>query len=433
MSDVLRGLADPLPIEPIDHALDAAVRVPGSKSLTNRALVCAALAAGTSWITGALDADDTEAMISCLRHLGADVDVDAEVGTVEVVGTGGELREGPLDLDVRLSGTTARFVLPVLGIGPGPYRLDGAASLRARPMGHGIAALRQLGVEVEHRGEPGHLPVLVHGHVAGDEVEVDGSISSQFVSGLLLAAPCYRGGLSVRVGQTLVSAPYVAMTIAVMEAFGASVESVDGGHRVEASGYRPVTPYAVEPDASSASYPLAAAAVCGGRVRVDGLGAGSQQGDLAFLDVLEQMGVAVERADDHVEVRSDGALHGVDVDLGDLPDMAPTVAAVAVFADAPTTVRGVGIIRHHETDRIAAIVTELGRCGIAVDEREDGFTVHPGAPTGATVLTYDDHRMAMSLALLGLRAPGIRVADPACVAKTYPGYWGMLDQLRQVG
>jgi 3-phosphoshikimate 1-carboxyvinyltransferase len=424
---------DPRPVEPVDGPLDVTVRVPGSKSLTNRALVCAALAGGTSWLTGALLADDTEAMMSCLRRLGADVDVDVvgEDNTIEVVGVGGNLPEGPLDLDVRLSGTTARFLLPVLGIGPGPYRLDGASPLRARPMEHGLAALQALGVEIDHRGSPGHLPVVVHGYVTGAEVEVAGSLSSQFVSGLMLAAPCYHDGLSIRVTGDLVSAPYVELTAQVMRIFGAApTEIANGRLAVAGEGYRPVTPFAIEPDASSASYFFAAAAIVGGRVRVDGLGSASGQGDLGFVDVLGQMGAEVERGADFTEVRGNGELRGIDVDLAELPDMAQTLAAVAVFADGPTTVRGVGFIRHHETDRIAAVVAELRRCGIRAEETEDGFVVQPGAPAPATIETYDDHRMAMSFALLGLRTPGIRIADPGCVAKTFPGYWDALDQLR---
>jgi 3-phosphoshikimate 1-carboxyvinyltransferase len=436
MTGSRRDRPDPFPIDPVTEPLDVTIRVPGSKSLTNRALVCAALAGGTSWLTGALVADDTEAMMSCLRRLGVDVDVDVagDDTTIEVVGLDGVLPEGPLDLDVRQSGTTARFVLPVLGIGPGPYRVDGSAPLRARPMEHGVAALQALGVEIDHRGSPGHLPVVVHGHVSGVDVDVAGAVSSQFASGLMLAAPCYRDGLAVRIGDDLVSAPYVALTVQVMRSFGAHVTEIAAGqYEIAGNGYTHVSPYAVEPDASSASYLFAAAAILGGRVRVDGLGADSGQGDLAFVDVLEQMGAEVERGAGFTEVRGRGELHGIEIDLTELPDVAQTLAAVAVFADSPTTVRGVGFIRHHETDRISGVVTELRRCGIEADETDDGFVVRPGPPSPATVETYDDHRMAMSFALLGLRAPGICIADPGCVAKTFPGYWDALDQLRSGG
>ncbi len=431
-----------LEVSPLAGGVDAVVPVPGSKSLTNRALLCAALAQGTSHLSGVLVADDTRAMIAALRKLGADVDLIGDDGLAEVVGLAGSLREGPLDLDVNLSGTCARFLLPVLGIGPGPYRLDGAPPLRVRPMAPAITALRHLGVEVGERGHPGHLPVVVDRRVTEASVAATGSLSSQFVSGLLLAAPCYRDGLVVELVDALVSRPYVAMTLEVMAAFGAQVTQLEGqvtpsegqgapvenGFRVASGGYR-ATRFVVEPDASSASYFFAAAALLGGRVRVDGLGLGSSQGDLGFVRVLEQMGASVRQTETFTEVTG-GALRGVDVDLGDMPDMAQTLAAVAVFAEGPTRVRGVEIIRGHETDRIAAVVTELGRAGIVAEATEDGFVIHPGRPGPARIETYHDHRMAMSFSLLGLMGPGIEIADPACVTKTFPGYWDLIDGLR---
>ncbi len=233
----------------------------------------------------------------------------------------------------------------------------------------------------------------------------------------------------------LVSPPYVTMTIDVMRAFGAEVTPAadrPNTYAVAASGYEP-TEYRIEPDASTASYFFAAAAITGGRVRVEGLGADSSQGDVAFVDVLQQMGAEVERTSDAIEVRGTGRLRGVTVDMGDLSDTAQTLAAVAVFADGPTEVTGIGFIRRKETDRIAAVVTELQRCGIAATETDDGFRIEPGTPQPAVIQTYDDHRMAMSFALLGLQAEGILIADPGCVAKTFPGYWDTLDQLRRPG
>ncbi len=423
--------APPRAVSPLTGPVDAVVPIPGSKSLSNRALLCAALAQGTSHLSGVLVADDTRAMIGALTRLHVDVDlVDPEAGRVEVVGTAGRFPEGPLDLDVNLSGTCARFLLPALGIGPGPYRLDGAPPLQARPMGPAITALRHLGVAVSERGHPGHLPVVVDGRVTGASVEAPGSLSSQFVSGLLLAAPCYRDGLTVEVADALVSAPYVAMTRQVMTTFGAQVsEPGDGRYQVAPGGYRSAA-FAVEPDASSASYFFAAAAVCGGRVRVEGLGAESMQGDLGFVRVLEEMGARVRQTDRFTEVTGTGTLHGVDVDLVDMPDMAQTLAAVAVFADGPTRVRGVAVIRGHETDRVAAVATELARLGVEVEVHDDGWVIQPGVPGPARVETYDDHRMAMSFALVGLVAPGVEIADPGCVAKTFPAYWDLLDRLR---
>jgi 3-phosphoshikimate 1-carboxyvinyltransferase len=227
-----------------------------------------------------------------------------------------------------------------------------------------------------------------------------------------------------------VSRPYLDLTVATMRSFGADVEVPDDrSFAVAPGGYRP-TDLAVEPDASAASYFFAAAAICGGRVRVEGLGTATVQGDLAFVDVLERMGAHVERTARWTEVTGTGTLAGVEADLGALSDTAQTLAAVAVFAEGPTRVTGIGFIRRKETDRIAAVVTELRRCGLRAEEEADGFVVHPGAPRPTTVETYDDHRMAMSFALLGLRAPGIRISDPGCVAKTYPGYFADLDRLR---
>lgn len=429
-------------VEPIGGRVEATVRVPGSKSLTNRALVCAALAAGRSRLSGVLLADDTEAMLDCLGRLGIRVDRPPEAGEddLQVVGCEGRLPAGAAGaaLEARLSGTTSRFVLPLLALGRGPARLDGAPSLRARPMGDGIDALRQLGVSVTEEGEPGHLPVVVEGFdelVPGGDppprrtVQVAGDASSQFLSGLLLAAPALPAGMSIELSGGLVSRPYVDMTLAVMGAFGAEVNESSAGWTVPPGPYRSRV-YALEPDASAASYFFAAAAICGGRVTVEGLGKGSLQGDLAFVDVLEQMGCKVERGATSTTVSSDCPLRGIDVDLGRLSDTAQTLAAVAVFASSPTRVRGIGFIRHKETDRVGNVVTELRRCGIAAEEEPDGFRIRPGTPQPATVLTYDDHRMAMSFALLGLRAPGIRVADPDCVAKTFPDFWSALDQLR---
>jgi 3-phosphoshikimate 1-carboxyvinyltransferase len=428
-------------VVPLDAPVDAVVRPPGSKSLTNRALVCASLAQGRSVIDGALFADDTEAMAGALGALGAIIVGDPGAGRIEVIGTGGELAPGPVELDVRLSGTTSRFVLPVAALGHGRYRVDGAPPLRARPMGPVLDGLRTLGAGVEDEGEPGHLPVTVvaPGRLSGGTVPVRGDISSQFLSGLLLAAPYAADGVRLELTTPIGARDYVDMTAAVMNGFDVHPDlsdlSDDGGSVVVPAGrrYFPAD-YRVEPDASAASYFLAAAAICGGRVTIDGLGSESLQGDMRFADVLGAMGAHVEWEARRTTVVREGPLHGLgDVDLSRLPDMAQTLAVVAVFADAPTRVRGVGLIRGHETDRIAAVVRELRRCGIEADEADDGFLVRPGEPRPAVVETYQDHRMAMSFALLGLRAPGITIADPSCVAKTFPGYWDALDTLRSPG
>lgn len=424
----------PRAVAPLAGPLDVTVTVPGSKSLTNRALACAALAAGTSTLTGALAADDTEAMATALGALGAGIE-RREAGTrLTVTGTGGRLRPGPLALDMRQSGTAARFLAPVVALGTGAYRLDGAPALRARPMGPVLAGLRTLGVGVEDHGAPGFLPVTVvapgPGRLAGGTVAVAGDESSQFLSGLLLAAPYLAGGLRVEVTTRLVSRPYVELTAGVMAAFGVEVTETPGPAFVVPSGAYRATAYPVEPDASAAAYLLAAAALVGGRVTVAGLGAASRQGDARFADLLARMGARVERTATATTVVGTGRLAGLgDVDLADMPDMAPTLGVLAAFADRPTRVTGVGFIRGHETDRIAAVVTELGRLGVRAEAEPDGFVVWPGEPRGGEVATYDDHRMAMSFALAGLRVPGVAIADPGCVAKTFPGFWSAFDGL----
>jgi 3-phosphoshikimate 1-carboxyvinyltransferase len=417
-------------VRPVAGPLDAAVTVPGSKSLTNRALVAAALADGRSTLVGPLRADDTEAMIDCLRSLGIVVEPDWSEGRIVVDGCRGAPPAAEADLDARLSGTTSRFVLPVAALGTGRYRLDGAPPLRDRPFGPGVEALRALSVAVDEEAATGHLPLVVHGGpMRGGEIDLPGDTSSQFLSGLLLAGAAAAEGLVVRLSTELVSRPYVDMTVQVMRAFGASVEHPGEATWIVAPRIYRGTRYEVEPDASAASYFFAAAAICGGSVTVRGLGDRSVQGDLRFVDVLAQMGAEVVRTSEQVTVTGTGELHGVEVDMADISDTAQTLAAVAVFADGPTRITGIGFVRGKETDRIGDVITELRRCGITADEEPDGYVVHPGTPRPAVVETYHDHRMAMSFALLGLRAEGIEIADPGCVAKTFPGFWDVLDDL----
>lgn len=416
--------SDALRIEPLTRPPDASVRVPGSKSLTNRALLCASMAEGTSVIEGALRADDTDAMVEAFTTLG--IRIAGSGPTLTVEGTGGGVPAGPARIDARLSGTTARFMAPLLATGNGPYLLDGAPPLRARPMGPLVEGIRALGSEVEEEGEPGRLPLSIHGGASGGALSLPGHVSSQFLSGLLLAGPLFPLGVTVHLTSPLVSGPYVEMTRWVMRSFGADVD----GTTAHAGSYVATT-YAVEPDASAASYFFAAAAITGGRVTVPGLDHGSLQGDLGFVDLLEEMGAEVKRAEGATTVTGTGGLRGIRANLADLSDMSQTLAAVATFADSPTTVTGVGFIRHKETDRIGNTVRELQRCGIDATEETDGFTVRPGRPQGARIETYEDHRMAMSFALLGLVVEGIEIVDPGCVAKTYPSFFGDLDQLRQ--
>jgi 3-phosphoshikimate 1-carboxyvinyltransferase len=432
-------------VAPLGHDVDAVVRPPGSKSITNRALLLAALASGTSTLHGLLESDDTAAMAGCVMALGADVRLDPASGLATVVGLdgrpGGAAMDEPVALNARLSGTTARFVLAACSLGAGPYTVDGAVPLRARPMGDSIGTLGQLGATVSDTG--GGLPVTVSGGpVAGGAVTVHGEVSSQFLSGLLMAGACMPDGLTVSLTGEVVSFPYVTMTMAVMESFGATTEMTEVADRdgigfsrvlrVEPGGYV-ARSFDVEADASAASYFLAAAAVCGGTVRITGVGRDSLQGDIRFADVLASMGATVRWGSDWVELTGPGpqGLRGMTVDMRDISDTAPTLAAVAVFADGPTEITGVGFIRRKETDRIASVVTELHRMGIDATETADGLIVYPGAPQPSAVRTYDDHRMAMSFAVVGLVADGISIVDPGCVAKTYPCFFDDLDSLRR--
>ena len=432
-----------LEIEPLAAPPDAVVRLPGSKSITNRAVLCAALAEGETRIEGALFADDTEAMFTALRALGADLDLDPAGEAVTVRGAGG-LPEpgraaaaggaaGEIVVDARMSGTTGRFLAPVAATGRRPVVIDGHPQLRGRPFGDLVDGLRGLGVEVEAPAGPGCLPLRVTGPMRHGETAVAVDRSSQFLSGLMLAAPLTGAGLSIRLTSESVSRPYVEMTATVMEAFGAAVETTPDRVRVAGGGYRSPAVYRVEPDATAASYFWAAAAVTGGTVRVAGLGRSSPQGDVGFARVLERMGATVE-VDGHGLAVTGGPLTGIEVELGEMSDTAPTLAVVAAVAAGSTAVRGIGFIRAKESDRIGAVVSGLRRCGVDAFEDPDGFTVSPRhAPAGALIRTHDDHRLAMAFSVLGLAAGGMRIENPGCVAKTFPGFYRTLDRLRGGG
>jgi 3-phosphoshikimate 1-carboxyvinyltransferase len=353
---------------------------------------------------------------------------------MEVEGLGGAPTVEGVVLDARSSGTTARFIAPMAVAGGASVMLDGSPQLRARPMGELFDALSSLGVDVRPLGTVGHLPATLESGgagIRGGTLSVRGDASSQFLSGLLLAGPILVGGLRVDVVGPLVSEPYAEMTVEVMRTFGARLRVDDGrGFEVTSRGYQPIE-LDVEPDASAASYFFALAAILGGRVVVEGLGSRSLQGDLRFVDVLEEMGARVRRGPHATEVEGTGTLRGVTVDMADISDTAQTLAVVAPFADGPTTVTGIGFIREKETDRIRAVVEQLRSLGIDAAELSDGFTVRPGQPRPGMVRTYDDHRMAMSFAVLGLCSGGIVIENPRCVDKTFPRFWDVVAELRR--
>lgn len=431
--DSVPPASSPRPVPPLERAFDVVVSLPGSKSHTNRALLCAALAGGRSILSRVLLADDTHAMLGALDRLGVGLDVDDGrdpdvIVTVDGRGGGFVAESEPLTLDVRQSGTTGRFLIPALAAGGGLFIVDGHSQLRDRPFAQQVEALTTLGAEIEGTS----LPLRIHGReLRGGRVTVPGDISSQFLSGLLLAAPLFGSDTVIELDGDLVSRPYVELTIHTMASFGVVVDhDFDAGRFVvPAVGYRSAV-VDLEPDASAASYFFAAAAMTGGTVRVDGLGRSTVQGDLGFVDLLARMGARVEVAEGHTTVTGTGRLVGISADMGDISDTAPTMAVVAACADGPTEVTGIGFIRHKETDRIAAPVNELRRLGVRAEATDDGFVVHPGPVSPGEVRTYDDHRMAMSFALLGLVHPGVSIENPGCVDKTFPTFFDVLDSLR---
>jgi 3-phosphoshikimate 1-carboxyvinyltransferase len=426
----MTGLPDALPIA-TRGALDASVRVPGSKSLTNRALLVAALASGTSRLTGGLESDDTRVMLDALARLGCRVAVDGNAWRVP--GCDGRLRAPEGTLYVDNSGTTARFLTAAAALADGPVVIDGNARMRERPISDLVQALERLGGRCEILGEGGCPPVRVAGGgLSGGSARIDASRSSQYVSAVLLAAPYAAKDVDLAFEDgVLVSRPYVELTLQIMSAFGAEARFEAGGGLHVAAG-RPYSArdYAVEPDASSAAYPFCAAAIAGGRVRVEGIPRDSIQADLGLLDVLERMGCTVVRGEAFAEVRGAPAgLRGVDVDMNDLPDAVLALAVVALFADGATRIRNVANLRIKETDRLAALECELRKLGADARAGADDLTIVPGPLRPAEIDTYDDHRIAMAFALAGLRIPGVVIRDPGCVSKTWPEYFSMFEHL----
>ncbi len=404
----------------------ATVRVPGSRSLTNRALVCAALADGRSELRNWGDCDDTRVMLRGLGQLGVPAAAD---DSRVIVDGGGPLTAPVTPVDVMASGTTMRFLAAVATLAEGATTLDGTARMRERPIGDLADALSLLGASVAT--DEGTPPVQVRGRaLAGGPAAVDATTSSQFLSAVLMVAPEAETPVTITTGA-IVSRPFVDMTLRVMAEFGIDVaEGPTGTFRIPRRRYRATT-VDVEPDAMSAGYFLAAAAITGGEVTVPGLGTGSLQGDAGFAHVLDRMGCAVTQTADATTVAGPGRLHGIDVDMNAMPDSALTLAVVAAFADAPTRIRNVANLRVKESDRIHALATELRKLGAAVEAHTDGLTITPpDRPHPARIATYNDHRMAMSFAIAGLATPGgVEIEDPACAAKTYPGFFADLAAL----
>ncbi len=409
-------------------ALDWTLGVPGSKSITNRALLLAALAQGSTTLHGWLDADDTRHMRACLASLG--VDVAERDGALVVDGAGGRFdNEDSPELFVGTAGTVARFLLAALAGSNVGAQMDGTPRMRERPMGMLIDGLRAMGAKLECTENEGFIPVRVErgDGLRGGEVRLSRPASSQFVSGLVIAATLADGPAQIVLEQGTPARPYVDMTLRVLESFGGAARWEADTLHVEPHTLRGCD-YIVEADASAASYPLTLAAIHGGRATVS-LGRDSMQGDAGFAAVLERMGARVAQGDDTTTVEGTGTLRGGLFDLTDMPDMTLTLAVAALFAEDPTEIRGVDILRHHESDRIAVAATELRKLGAQVDEFDDGLRIVPprgSRPETVEIDTYDDHRVAMAFAMAG----HVAIRDPGCVGKTYPEYF---NHLRQTG
>ncbi|MGF1935488.1 MAG: 3-phosphoshikimate 1-carboxyvinyltransferase [Nostoc sp. ChiQUE02] len=422
---------DTIAIPALNRPVDATVEIPGSKSLTNRALLVAALAEGDSILENALFSEDSEYFAKCVEQLGIPITLNPHLAQIEVAGRGGDIPAKQADLFVGLSGTTARFISALVALGNGEYRLDGVPRMRERPMGDLLTVLQTGGATVNFEGNSGFMPYTIYskGFVGGN-FSLKANQTSQQLSALLMITPYAQQDTSIEVEGTLVSQSYIKMTCRLMADFGVEVIQIgDNQFQIKAGQRYQARHYTVEPDASNASYFFAAAAVTGGRVRVKHLTKQSCQGDILWLNVLEQMGCQIKDSDDYTEVTGPKQLQGIDIDMNDISDLVQTLAAIAPFASSPITIRNVEHIRYKETDRILAVVTELRRLGVKVEESADRLKIEPGPITPAAIETYHDHRMAMAFAVTGLKVPGIVIKDPGCTAKTFPDYFTRFFQM----
>ena len=425
-------MPDYIEVKPASGALNSTIQPPGSKSLTNRALPIAAMASGRSVLSGVLDSDDTKVMIQSLQTIGVKISHDKSLHLVTVDGVAGIVEEQnqAAELFIGNSGTTIRFLTALLGFVGGEYTLDGIARMRERPIGPLVEALNALGATVVAESPNGCPPVKISSaRLSGGRVKIRGDVSSQYLSGLMMAAPLATNDVIIEIEGPLISKPYVEMTQKVMKNFGVDCHINDAFNRFEIAGDQSYTAaeYQIEPDASAASYFWAAAAICGGTATVKNLNQDSLQGDVQFVECLEQMGCKVKWGENEISVTGPAKV-GIDVDMSNVSDTVQTLAAVALFVEGTTIVRNVAHNRVKETDRIGNLAIELRKFGVKVDEHEDGLSIHPGPLNGADIETYDDHRMAMSLALVGLKQPGVKIHDPGCVSKTYPDYFADLEK-----
>ena len=417
-----------LTLQPV-ALVNGTINLPGSKSVSNRALLLAAFAQGTTRLNNLLDSDDVRHMLNALTKLGVTHRLSADRTHCDIDGLAGAFQPSEaLELFLGNAGTAMRPLAAALCLGAHDVVLTGEPRMKERPIGHLVDALRQGGADVEYLEQEDYPPVRLRGGFKGGEVTVDGSVSSQFLTALLMTAPLAEADTTIRIKGDLVSKPYIDITLNLMKTFGVTVDN-QNYQQFRIKGQQTyVSPgtYLVEGDASSASYFLAAAAIKGGTVRVTGIGENSMQGDIRFADVLEKMGAKITWAEDYIECTR-GSLTGIDMDMNHIPDAAMTIATTALFAQGPTTLRNIYNWRVKETDRLAAMATELRKVGATVEEGEDYIRVEPPQSlTFAEIGTYNDHRMAMCFSLVALSDTPVTILDPKCTAKTFPDYFDRL-------
>jgi 3-phosphoshikimate 1-carboxyvinyltransferase len=417
-------------IKPLPHPLDATVTMPGSKSHTQRAIILAAIAEGNSILRKPLASEDASYLISALKSLGADI--DSREGDLYIAGTGGRLADPGKDLYLGNNGTAMRILTGLTAIGTGTFTLTGDERLRERPLAPLLTALRKLGVDARGRDREGYPPVLIRtSGLRGGTVTLRDIDSSQYISSLLISAPYAAGDTFIELAGRIPSLPYVDMTVAAMKEFGVEVDTdVPCRYHVKGNQCYGGTNCRIEGDASSASYFFLAAALCQGKIRVENINPRSLQGDMGFLSLLEESGCFVDRQGNGMVLTGRPLPEGdLLFDLKDMPDMVPTLAVLSALRPGRTVIANVAHLRLKESDRLAAVTTELVKTGIQVEERQDSLVITGGRPRGAEIETYNDHRIAMSFAILGLTVPGMRINNPACVDKSFPGFWKELDKL----
>lgn len=405
------------------------LELPGSKSITNRCFVISALASGETVLRNPLLSDDTIYMMKVLKELGIRIELIGDNEAVRVFG--GQIPRGNKEFFVGNAGTTMRFLTSYLSLGDGHFLLDGDERMRQRPIKELVDALRLLGVDVYCVNGNGCPPVMINARgVKGGKAVIGGKNSSQYISSILMASPYFYDGVELSVEEELVSLPYILMTMEVMKSFGVQVDHSEFRvFRVNSGFYSSPGEYYVEPDASTASYFLAGAAILSGRVKIYGLGRDSIQGDVGFAFVLEKMGCKVRLERDYIELLSDGNLEGIDIDMNKMPDLVPTLAVVGLFAKTPTTIRNVYNLRIKESDRISAIAREISKLGGEVLEFEDGLKIFPlSKHRSVTISTYNDHRIAMAFTIAGLKLDGIAIENPSCVTKSFPEFYDYIER-----